>query len=154
MPAFTLIALMPCSGLQAKLACVQAGARHAAQACRLSPHNRTLYPVQLRFLAACRTFSVGCVVWLKRMDARRDVQPMALPLASVAAQTPSRRAIRRTKGGFGALPGQKVLVLLKDVPNRHSLPRSTEVSRIKVLKSQRNHRVICDGKRSTEVSSH
>jgi len=80
--AFTLIALMPCSGLQAKLACVQAGARHAARACRLSPslrlcpvpackqslhafkpargmprelagfhpHNRTLYPVQLRFL--------------------------------------------------------------------------------------------------------
>jgi len=41
---------MPCSGLQAKLACVQAGARHAAQACRLSPHNRTLHPVQLRFL--------------------------------------------------------------------------------------------------------
>jgi len=32
LPAFTLIALMPCSGLQAKLACVQAGARHAAQA--------------------------------------------------------------------------------------------------------------------------
>ena len=50
-------------GLQAKLACVQVGARHAAQACQLSPslrlclhnHNRTLYPVQLRFLAACRT---------------------------------------------------------------------------------------------------
>jgi len=50
LPAFTLIALMPYSGLQAQFADVQAGARHAAQACRLSPHNRTLYPVQLRFL--------------------------------------------------------------------------------------------------------
>ena len=56
-----------------------------------------------------------------RMDARRDVQPMALPL-SVAAQTPSRRTIRRSKGGFGALPGQKALVFLRDVPNRHTLP--------------------------------
>jgi len=47
-------------GLAAQPPAVQAGARHAAQACRLSPslrlclhtHNRTLYPVQLRFLGS------------------------------------------------------------------------------------------------------
>jgi len=102
-------ASLPYSGLQAQLAGVQAGARHAVQACPIpackhslqafkpargmprklalirpastacrrssrraacraslpafTPHKRTLYPVQLRFLAACRTLRVRCVVW-------------------------------------------------------------------------------------------
>jgi len=41
---FHPIALMPCSGLQAQLAAVQSGARHAAQAGQLSPSLR-LCPV-------------------------------------------------------------------------------------------------------------
>ena len=50
-----------------------------------------------------------------RMDARRGAQALALPLPSVATQqTPSRRAIRRTEGGFGAWPDQKGLGLLSE----------------------------------------
>ena len=44
---------------------------------------------------------------LQRMDARRGAQPMALPLARVAAQTPLRRAARRAGRPFGIAQTRK-----------------------------------------------
>ncbi len=52
-------------------------------------------------------FSAALDDELQRMDARRGAQPMALPLARVAAQTPLRRAARRAGSAFGALCRRK-----------------------------------------------
>jgi len=97
LPAFTLIALMPYSGLQAQLAGVQAGARHAAQACRLSPHNRPLYPVQTRSLAACRTFLASAPEVLLAIitQFRIDFEGYGSTFESALCQKAVRRAVRR-----------------------------------------------------------
>jgi len=78
LPAFTLIALMPCSGLQAKLAGVQAGARHAAQACPVPACKHSLHAFKPargmpRKLALFRPASTACMRSSRRAACRASL---------------------------------------------------------------------------------